>query len=305
MLQDVMSIYTRYPEKKLRILVTGSHGLVGTALVPFLQEGGHEVVCLQRGKQWDPSIGHANISYFENFDAVIHLAGENIASRWTKSKKEKIFLSRCRDTWLLSHVLTRVSSPPKVVISASACGIYGNRGEEILTEGSEPGSGFLADVCVKWEKATDALEDKGIRVVHPRFGVILSKKGGMLPKIIKPMKLGLGIIFGSGHQIMSWVALDDVIASLYHILMKEDIHGPVNVTSPSPITQEELFKKVADTVGGKIAFKMPIWMTKWLFGEMAEEMLLTSQKVLPHRLLHSGYSFICPEIDSALTLSRS
>lgn len=292
----------------MRILLSGSHGLVGSELLSFLRKRGHEVICLVRSPlhredaiDWDPSKDLAKKEQFEGFDAVIHLAGASIAQgRWSKKRKKELFLSRCRDTWLLSHLLTRVNRPPKTFICASAIGYYGDRGEETLTEGSSAGSGFLADLCQQWERATDSLAEKGVRVVSARFGPILSEKGGLLPQLIKPIRWGLGVYFGSGNNFISWIALEDVIGALYHVLMTPAITSPVNFTSPAPVRQKELIHKIATRVGGRAPLHLSEGWTKILFGEMATEVLLASQKVIPHRLIHSGYAFIHHELEGAL-----
>ncbi len=270
----------------MRILVSGSHGFVGSALTSFLQAKGHVVVPLVRYKQegavcWDPANGKLQLEDFEGFDAVIHLAGESIASgRWTKKKKEKIFQSRARDTWLLSQVLLRLCRPPKTLICASAIGFYGNRPGEILSEESPLGRGFLASVCKKWEEATTSIENRGTRVVHTRFGVILDPKGGILKKMNK-----FPVMFGDKNQILSWIVLEDVVGAIYHCLIHEQISGPVNFTSPYPIVQQELIKT---------PFRIPSCIVKLLLGQMGEEVLLSSACVYPEKLLRTGYIFRHP-----------
>lgn len=290
-----------------RILLSGASGFIGSHLMPFLQKRGHEVIRLSRRRQdagsvyWDPIHGNFQKDQFEGFDTVIHLAGASIVStRWTKKKKEELFLSRCRDTWLLSEVLCRLYQPPTTVITASAIGYYGSRGDQELTEESSRGEGFLANLVSKWEEATSAIENRGARVVHPRFGVVLGAEGGTLKKILPLFKWGLGGKIGSGKQIMSWVSIDDVLGAIDHILMTEALSGPVNVVAPNPVPQEEFTRLLAKKLGRPAFCNMPEWVLKGLFGEMAKETLLSSAKVKPVKLLRSGYLFRYPDLQSAL-----
>lgn len=278
-----------------RILLSGSQGFVGKALKSFLQDAGHTVICLKRSVMpkkeagsifWDPSTGRLVKDDFERFDAVIHLAGENIAKgRWTKKRKDRIFQSRVRDTWLLSQVLLRLCSPPKTVICASAIGYYGDRGIEMLNEKSPAGCGFLADLCKKWEEALDGIKNRGSRVVHARFGIILGREGGMLKKIPP-------LILGKEEQIISWIALEDVLGALYHCLALPEIEGPVNFTSPYPVTQLEF----VNTIHKKAYFHIPSWLLKLFLGEMAKELLLSSTLAYPEVLMKTGYRFRCPNL---------
>lgn len=293
----------------MRILVSGASGLIGSRLTIFLCAAGHEVVHLVRKKEvasneifWDPSTETASKEKFEGFDLVIHLAGKNIAERrWTDQIKKELFLSRCRDTWLLSHILTRLERPPKCLITASAIGIYGNRGEEILTEESPPGVGFLAELCEKWEEATQAIEQKGTRVVHTRFGIVLSKEGGVLAKLLPSFRLGLGAILGSGKQFLSWVTLDDLVYAIYHAAMHEELKGAINVVSPHPATQEEFSRALAKALHRPCFLRLPASLLRLLFGEMADEMLLSSTRAVPKKLLISNFRFTSPVLEEALT----
>ncbi len=294
----------------MKILLTGSSGFIGSKLRVFLLLAGHRVVRLVRDKEdlasdaifWDPVHGEINRDDFEGFDAVVHLAGANVASgRWTKKRKHSIFLSRCRDTWLLSQILCRLYSPPKVMISASATGIYGDRGEDVLTEESGPGSGFIPDLCQKWERATDCIESRGTRVVHTRFGAVLGAKGGMLKKMVPLFKWGLGGKLGSGKQKISWIGIDDLIGGIDHCIKDERISGPVNFVGPEAISQAEFARLLAKHLGRPAFWWIPAWVLKCLFGEMAEVLFLSSQNVIPKKLLASGYRFSSPDLNTLFT----
>jgi uncharacterized protein len=308
-LRDDLRTIDGYQRNSLRILLSGSSGFIGYHLKIFLQLAGHEVIRLVRRREdlaedsihWDPIHGSVKKEDFEGFDAVVHLAGAGIAEgRWTKNKKDQLFLSRCRDTWLLSQILCRLYRPPKVLFCASATGYYGDRGEEELTEGSPQGSGFLADLCGKWEKATEAIENRGTRVVHARFGIVLCAKGGMLKKMLRPMRLGLGGKMGSGSQWVSWIGLDDLLGATYHCLMREEISGSVNCVAPRPVTQAEFTHILAKKLGRPAICHLPSWLLKAVFGEMAKETILSSQRVKPNRLLETGYLFRYPDLNTAL-----
>jgi uncharacterized protein len=308
-LRGDLKVIDSYQRSRLRILLSGSSGFIGNNLKNFLQLAGHEVVRLVRTSKelaedsicWDPIRGSVKKEDFEGFDAVVHLAGAGIAQgRWTKAKKDQLFLSRCRDTWLLSQILCRLYRPPKVLLCASAIGYYGNREEEELTEESPQGSGFLADLCGKWEKATEAIENRGTRVVHARFGVVFGAKGGMLKKVLGPMRWGLGGRMGSGDQWISWISLDDLLGAAYHCLMGDAVSGPMNFVAPQQITQRELIRALAKKLGRPAICHFPSWLLKAVFGEMAKEMFLASQRVKPNRLLETGYVFRYPDLKTAL-----
>lgn len=292
----------------MRILLSGSSGFIGSALKILLSAHHHEVVSLVRHASdlsynsiyWDPTQGNLKKDDFEGFDAVIHLAGSSIAQlHWSKKVKDALFLSRCRDTWLLSQVLCRLYQPPKTLICASAVGIYGNRGSETLTETSSLGSGFIADLCKKWEASTQAIENRGTRVVHARFGIVLSQKGGILPKLQTVFRFGLGAKLGSGHQYISWISLEDLLDILLYCLTNENLMGPINCTSPNPVTQKEFANTLAKALHRPRLFSVPAFFLKMLFGEMAREVLLSGQKVIPEKLLQLGYTFRYPDLLSA------
>lgn len=281
----------------MKTLVTGSSGLVGSALVPFLQSAGHEVSSLRRPQQWDPEKGTIDRAVLEGVDVVVHLAGENIASRrWTAAQKARIRDSRVKGTKLIAEALTN----QKVLVSASATGYYGDRGSELLREDSAPGIGFLADVCRQWESATDAATRKGIRVVHLRTGIVLSPRGGALGKMHLPFKLGVGGKIGSGQQYWSWISIDDECAAILHCIEATGLHGPVNLVSPAPVTNLEFTKTMGRALSRPTIFPMPAFAARLALGEMADELLLASARVEPAKLLASRFGFKHRELEPAL-----
>lgn len=292
----------------MKIAVTGSSGLVGSALVRFLTTGGHQVTRLVRTRpkpagtdvHWDPVAGNVDAAGLEGLDGVVHLAGENIAGRWTAAKKASIRDSRVKGTRLLADALARLSQPPKVLVCASAMGYYGDRGEELLREESAPGSGFLADTCREWEAAAGPAAQKGIRVVHLRIGVVLSPAGGALARMLPPFKLGGGGKIGSGKQYMSWISIDDLVGVIHHALATDSLRGAVNTVAPQPVTNLEFTKTLGRVLGRPTVFPMPTFAARLAFGEMADELLLASTRVDATRLTSSGYAFRYPELEGAL-----
>jgi uncharacterized protein (TIGR01777 family) len=292
----------------MKILVSGSHGLVGTALASSLKLDGHDVFSLVRRAphsesevEWYPERGSLALAGLEGMDAVVHLAGESIASsRWTDEKKRGIRDSRVKGTTVLSEALANLKQPPKTLISASAIGYYGDRGDLILTEDSAPGNDFLAAVCRDWEKATESAPKKGIRVVNARFGIILSADGGALAKMLTPFRLGLGGRVGSGKQWMSWIALDDVVGAIKFALTDDTLAGPVNFVAPNPVTNGEFTKTLGKVLSRPTLFPIPAFGVRLAFGEMADALLLASQRVEPARLKHAGYRFEFSDLESAL-----
>jgi uncharacterized protein len=294
----------------MKVLVSGSHGLVGKALVHSLITDGQDVHRLVRWAatlgspevEWDPERGIIDTADLEGFYGVVHLAGESIAEgRWTEEKKRRIRDSRIRGTRLLSESLARLSHPPGVMLCASAIGYYGNRGDELLTESSAPGNDFLAKVCIEWEQATNPAAQKGIRVVNLRFGVILSAEGGALAKMLTPFRMGVGGRVGSGKQWMSWIALDDVVSVIKFLLVAEVLRGPVNVVSPNPVTNAEFTKILGKVLARPTLFPIPEFGVRLAFGEMADALLLASQRVEPKRLKEAGYQFEYPELERTLS----
>ncbi len=294
----------------MKVVVSGSSGLIGSALVRTLIAGGVNVVRLVRTPphmaeakiHWDPDRGTIESDKLEGADAVIHLAGENIASgRWTTAKKARIRDSRINGTRLLAEALTGLKDPPKAFLSASAVGYYGDRGDELLTEDSAPGRGFLPDVCRDWEAAAAAAhEDERIRVVLLRLGVVLSIEGGALKQMLSPFRKGLGGKIGNGRQFMSWVSVDDVVAAIVHIMANESLIGPVNLVSPYAITNRELTKTLGRLLHRPTIAPLPAFAARAMFGEMADAALLASGRAAPLALMESGYKFKHPKLEPAL-----
>ncbi len=289
----------------MKVLLSGSSGLIGTALRESL--GDRSVVRLVRSRgtgtdvSWDPLAGTIDRERLEGLDAAVHLAGESIASgRWTARRKAMIRDSRVQGTATLSEALASLSSPPRVLVSASAIGFYGDRGEEILRESSGPGVGYLASACAQWEGATDPAERRGIRVVHLRLGIVLSTRGGALAKMLLPFRMGMGGVVGSGRQYMSWIALEDVVGIIRHALEKEDLKGPVNGVSPAPVTNREFTKTLGRVLGRPTIAPLPAVMARLLMGEMADALLLSSARVEPAALKASGYAYRLPQLEAAL-----
>jgi len=289
----------------VRILISGASGFIGGAVSSHFEQKGDEVVRLSRGGSsartivWDPEKAFLDREELEGFDVVIHLAGEPILGRWTADKKRRIFASRVESTRLLSQTLAALAHPPRCFLSASAVGYYGNRGEEVLTEESLPGNGFLSHVCIEWEHASKSLEKRGIRTLHTRFGTVLGK-GGALSKLLLPYKLCLGGPLGTGQQWMSWVALEDLVRAIDFSLRDSTLSGPVNVVSPQPVRQLEFAHTLASLLHRPSFFPQPAWLLQLLFGDMAREVLLSSARVQPKKLLQAGFQFQSPDLKCSL-----
>ena len=293
----------------MNIAVTGASGLVGSALVPFLTTGGHRVVRVVRSApqsgdgavQWDPQAGQLDPASLEGLDAVVHLAGENIAAgRWTAEQKARIRDSRVRSTGLLCETLAKLSQPPKVLVCASAIGFYGNRGDETLDEDSPAGSGFLAEVCEAWEAATQPASQAGIRTALLRIGVVLSPAGGALAKLLLPFKMGVGGVVGSGKQYWSWIGVDDVVGAVHHVLMTDGFDGVVNVVAPQSATNKEFTQTLGRVLGRPTLLPLPGFAARLALGEMADDLLLASTRVEPKKLVETGYIFRHPELEDVL-----
>jgi hypothetical protein len=292
------------------LAITGSTGLVGSEVVTVLSAAGHEVVRLvrrvpapgEKAVRWDPEKGEIDAAGLEGLDAVVHLAGENIASgRWTAARKAAIRGSRVNGTRLLCDILAGLVRPPKTLVCASAIGIYGDRGEELLTEESPPGTGYLAEVCREWEAASAPAARKGIRVVSLRIGVVFSPKGGALPRMLPPFRAGLGGVIGNGRQYVSWIALDDLVGIVLHALQSGELRGPVNAVAPRPVTNRELTEVLGKVLSRPTLLPVPAFALRLAVGsEMADALLLASARVLPRRLEDAGYPFRFPELGETL-----
>ena len=293
-----------------RILVSGSSGLVGSALIRSLTGAGSRIARLSRPATvqgtsdeeripWNPGqpISPDAVS---GFDAVVHLAGESIVGRWTTSKKARIRDSRIPATTNLARALAQTKAKPQIFLSASAIGYYGNRGDEVLTEESCSGTGFAADLAREWELASGPAAQAGIRTVQMRIGVVMATAGGALPKMLPAFKLGVGGKLGDGRQWMSWIDLQDVIGAIQHILRSDLLHGPVNLVAPKPVTNEEFSRTLGSVLSRPAMFPMPAFAARLAFGEMADELLLASQRVEPTRLISSGYPFRFPSLRQSL-----
>ncbi len=296
----------------MKIIVTGSTGLVGRALVRSLLSDGHAVTRLVRGEsqtfsapgtsavRWDPERGTIDAAALEGHDGAVLLAGESVAvGRWTDEKKRRIRESRVKGTRLIAETLAGLKEKPRVLVSASATGFYGDRGAEILREESASGGDFLAEVCREWEKATLPASQAGVRVVHLRIGIVLSGEGGALQKMLTPFKMGVGGRIGSGRQYMSWIALEDLVGAIRHALAEESLRGPVNAVAPRPVTNEEFTGTLGRVLGRPTFLPVPAFALRLAFGEMAD-VLLGGQRVEPSRLKESGYQFKHPELEGAL-----
>ena len=291
----------------MKIAIAGSSGLVGSALVPALVAEGAAVTRLVRGTpksgeiEWHPNQDQLSSQSLEGFDIIINLAGENIAGgRWTDEHKRKIRDSRVSGTHMLSEAIAKIDPRPGAFICASATGIYGDRDDETLDEQSESGSGFLAGVCREWEKACEPAIKAAVRVVNLRFGPILAREGGMLAKLLTPFKMGMGGKVGSGKQFISWVAIEDAVNAIKLVIHDHSIQGPVNVVSPNPVRNEEFTHVLGHALNRPTALTVPAFAARLAFGEMADEMLLVSQKVIPKRLTTAGFQFQYPELEDAM-----
>jgi len=296
-------------EPSMNVVVSGSSGLIGSNLVPYLRTCGDQVGRLSRRSgggtdelsvAWDPARGTIDSARLEGVDGVVHLAGEPIAGRWTPEKKRMIRESRVAGTRLLAETLAGLSRRPRVLVCASAIGIYGDRGEELLNEASGAGRGFLADVVGEWEAAAEPALRAGIRVVQLRFGVVLSPAGGALAKMLTPFSLGGGGVVGSGRQFMSWIAIDDALGAVRHALLTESLSGAVNAVAPLAVTNHEFTKTLGRVMRRPTIASMPAFAARLAFGEMAEELLLASARVEPSRLLETGYRFRFVRLEEAL-----
>jgi uncharacterized protein (TIGR01777 family) len=284
----------------LRIAISGSGGLVGSAFAAALAGEGHRVVRLVRRASaqgpdevaWDPAAGRIDAAGLEGVDAVVHLAGENIASRrWSAARKERIRTSRVEGTRLVAGAVAGLARPPRVLVNASAIGYYGDRGDELLEEGSAPGSGFLAETCVAWEAATAPARQAGLRVVSLRIGIVLSAAGGALGRMLVPFRLGLGGRIGDGRQFMSWVALDDLVGIIRRCVLDDTLAGAINAVAPGPVRNAEFTAALGRALRRPTPLPVPAWAVRLLFGEMGTALLLAGARVVPARLERAGFAF--------------
>ena len=306
--------------------ITGSSGFLGSSLMPFLTTGGHRVVLFIRRPtdgndklglksvkfiQWNPSSPYLDVSSLNGNNkmyAVVNLAGENIFGRWTNKKKKRVSDSRVNTTKSLCNLLSSLDKPPRVLVSASATWYYGDRGDEILTEESQPSDGSLSDVCRSWEEATQIAKESGIRVVNLRIGIVLSSSGGMLSKILSPFKVGLGGTIGNGDQYMSWIGLDDLLGLILYTIADESVSGPINAVSPNPGTNADFTTTLGKVLSRPTKFAIPKSIIKLSLGEeLANAAILSSSRVIPQRLIEIGYQFRFPYLESVLrhTLGKS
>jgi uncharacterized protein (TIGR01777 family) len=294
-------------EARMTIAISGSSGLIGSALVHALSTEGHVIKHLVRRAArgdseiaWSPTRGEVDASRLEGVDAVINLAGEKLDQRWTHAVKREIRDSRVQGTALLARAIASLSPRPRVMVSGSAIGIYGDRGDELLDESSGLGSGFLAEVCKEWEAATRPAEDAGVRVVHSRTGIVLAKHGGALQRMVMPFRFGVGGRLGSGRQWMSWIALPDVVGAIRYALTHESIRGAMNVVAPDAVTNGRMTEALSHELHRPALFPVPRFALNVILGEMADKAVLASQRVAPKTLESAGYAFALPTLERAL-----
>lgn len=291
----------------MKIIISGSTGLIGIALIDYFSEKQNNITRLVRKKSdsgdsayWNYKSGKIELEKLENADVIIHLAGENLVGFWTNAKKDEIKYSRIKGTEFLVKSVGKLKTKPKTFICASAIGIYGNRGSERLNEESMPGDGFLAEVAKDWEAATKTLVDDNIRVINLRIGIVLARQGGALQKMLLPFKLGLGGKLGSGKQFMSWIVLDDLVSAVDYIIGNPEITGPVNIVSPGPVTNEQFTKSLGKALNRPAIMKVPSFILKSTLPEMADEMFLSSTRAYPDVLLRSGFKFRYDNLETSL-----
>jgi uncharacterized protein len=291
------------------VAVTGSHGFIGSALLPALTREGHRPVRVVRGQaagddelSWNPEAGTIDAGGLEGIGGVVHLAGAGIGEkRWTDARKRLILESRTKGTSLLARTLAGLTHPPPALVSASAIGYYGNRGDEPLDEQSTPGNDFVARVCVQWEGTTAPAADAGIRVARVRSGVVLGREGGVLPRLLLPFRLGLGGRIASGRQYMSWISIGDEVGAILHALTQGAVAGPVNLTGPAPVTNHEFTKTLGRVVRRPTVIPTPLLPLRGRYGtELVQHLLVEGQRVLPKRLEATSYAFEHPTLEDAL-----
>jgi len=306
---DMAAHQSRRQHDPLNILISGASGLLGSSLIPFLRTGGHHVMQLvrrppnkEKGEiRWDPASGIMDLDNSDDIDAVIHLSGENIGEgHWRPEKKKRIIDSRVQSTRLIAEAISKMKNPPRVFLSASAIGFYGNRGDILVDESATVGNDFISDVCRMWEESTDVAAQAGIRTASLRIGIVLSPRGGALSKLLLPFTLGIGGKIATGRQYMSWISIDDTIGAIHHALFEEKISGPVNLVSPNPATNKEFTLKLAKVLARPAYFTVPKFAIETVFGEMGRETILSSTRVKPSVLSETGYAFRHPDLEGAL-----
>lgn len=292
---------------RLTIAITGASGLIGSALVRALERDGHTVRRLVRRAPhgageaaWDPARGTIDPGAVEGADAVINLAGEPLDQRWTRSARRRIVASRVDGTSLIARAIASAASRPRVLLSSSAIGIYGSRGDEVLEESSTHGRDFAADVCAQWEGATEPAAAAGARVVHMRTGLVLAREGGALAKMLPAFRAGVGGRMGSGRQWLSWISLEDSVRAIRFLLMAEELTGAVNLVAPNPVTNAEFTRVLGRVLGRPALMRVPAFALELVFGKMADGTILASQRVRPRRLLDAGFRFALPTLEAAL-----
>lgn len=291
-----------------RFAITGASGMLGSVLTHRLRGQEHEAVPIVRsraeadsgGIYWKPSAGEIDAEALEGFDVVVHLAGENIFGRWTEAKKRRILQSRREGTELLAETLAELDDPPRVLVSASGVDYYGAHGDEWVDEDSPSGEGFLSEVCRVWEEGTEPASEAGIRTVNLRTGVVLNSEGGALGMMLTPFKLGLGGRIGSGDQYMSWISLEDYLGGLEHVVFDAELEGPVNLCSPKPVTNTEFTETLGEVLNRPTIFPLPGFAPRLVFGQMADEVILTGQRVEPRRLKETDFEWEYPDLQDAL-----
>lgn len=288
----------------MNIAITGASGLIGQELTKLLETAGHRVLPVVRernkaGIYWDLPANAIELEKLEGIDGIIHLAGANISQRWSEKVKRELYTSRIESTRLLVHAMQNLQRPPSVFICASAVGYYGSRGEELLTESSQPGRSYLSHICVDWENEARDAAEFGIRVVSARLGVVLTPAGGALKKMLPAFRLGIAGKLGTGQQYLSWISLRDAVSALSFCLTT-DLSGPVNLVSPHPVTNDQLTKTLGKVLKRPTPFPVPAWALRLVAGELADELLLSSIRVVPDKLLKCGFTFSDPELEATL-----
>jgi uncharacterized protein len=294
----------------MKIVISGASGLIGSAAAQRWRREGHEVLRLVRrpvreaaapdAVHWQPADGRIDTGRLEGADLLLHLAGENLMGLWTTAKKQRIRDSRIRGTRVLSEAVAALPAPPATMLCASAIGYYGSRHDEVLTEESPAGEGFLADTCRQWEAAAAPAAERGVRLVHLRFGLVLSRRGGALRTMLRPFRLGLGGRIGDGTQYMSWITLGDALRAITFAAGTTTLRGPVNLTAPHPVTNSEFTKALGRAIRRPTILPVPAWPLRLLPGDMGREMFLASVRAFPHRLQEAGFHFDHEEIDETL-----